>query len=104
MSNFTIKLKKEIHKKSGTVCPLCKSKGYRDPKGWIRQKEQAIHAGERTNPKFEVDHILPKSKGGKALLINARLICRRCNRAKCNRDYTHLKSRQGGKWIKIKVE
>ena len=31
---------------------------------------------------FEVDHIIPEAKGGKMVLNNLRLACRRCNRAK----------------------
>jgi 5-methylcytosine-specific restriction endonuclease McrA len=31
---------------------------------------------------MEIDHIIPKSKGGKAKLDNLQLLCRKCNRKK----------------------
>lgn len=35
---------------------------------------------------FEVDHIIPESKGGKMVLKNLRLVCRHCNRARRDRS------------------
>ena len=31
---------------------------------------------------FEIDHIVPESKGGEAILENLQLLCRHCNRSK----------------------
>jgi hypothetical protein len=35
---------------------------------------------------FEIDHIVPESRGGKMVLSNFRLVCRYCNRAKNDRS------------------
>ena len=38
----------------------------------------------RTLEELEVDHIIPKSKGGTSRLCNYQLLCKCCNRKKCN--------------------
>lgn len=36
---------------------------------------------------MEVDHIIPKSKGGNNIIENAQKTCQHCNRSKGNSDY-----------------
>ena len=61
--------------KNKKICPICKKKGKFVPKrgfvidGFIP---------------FEIDHIIPVSKGGKDNKKNIKVICRRCNRKKGN--------------------
>ena len=42
---------------------------------------------------FEVDHILPKAKGGGDYFENYQLLCSSCNRIKGNRPMTYLKTK-----------
>ena len=39
---------------------------------------------------FEVDHVIPRSKGGTDHLGNLQLLCSHCNRTKGNRDQAYL--------------
>lgn len=41
---------------------------------------------------LDVDHIKPKSKGGKTVYENLQVLCSKCNRSKRNKDDTNLKS------------
>ncbi|MCY3959311.1 MAG: HNH endonuclease signature motif containing protein [Chloroflexi bacterium] len=41
---------------------------------------------------YEVDHIVPKSKGGTDSLDNLQLLCGHCNKVKGNRSQAHLAS------------
>ena len=42
---------------------------------------------------FEVDHVIPSSKGGTDHLDNLQLLCSSCNRIKGNRDQAYLMAR-----------
>ena len=61
--SFTDKDKKEILKRANGRCELCGFKG-----------------------KLEVDHFMPKEKGGESCLANGNALCSRCNDRKCNKD------------------
>ncbi len=43
-------------------------------------------AGEFTKDEIEIDHIIPKRKGGTDDLWNLQCMCRRCNRSKGSRQ------------------
>jgi hypothetical protein len=60
---FSEKDKKEIRKRAGGRCEMC---GY---KGTI-----------------EIDHFIPKEKGGESTLENGNALCGRCNDRKCNKE------------------
>jgi len=61
--SFSEKDKKEITKKCGGKCELCGYKG-----------------------KVEIDHFIPKEKGGLSDLSNANALCGRCNDRKCSKE------------------
>jgi ATP adenylyltransferase len=48
-----------------------------------------ISAKERP---IDVDHIIPRSRGGKIELANLQVLCSKCNRSKRNQDDTDFKS------------
>lgn len=60
---FTEKEKEIIRKRSGGKCELCGHKG-----------------------KVEIDHFVPKEKGGLSDLSNANALCSRCNDRKCAKE------------------
>jgi hypothetical protein len=60
--HFSEKIKKEVIKRSGGKCELCGHKG-----------------------KVEIDHVIPREKGGESVLENANALCGRCNDRKCNK-------------------
>ncbi len=62
---FSDKIKKEVLKQAKGKCELCGFKG-----------------------KLEVDHFVPKEKGGESTIENANALCGRCNDRKCNKEPT----------------
>lgn len=50
------------------------------------QREWPVHA-------LEIDHIIPKSKGGRDQAKNIQLLCSHCNKTKGNRDMKYLRRR-----------
>lgn len=60
---FTEKDKKEILKRANGMCELCGYKG-----------------------KLEIDHFMPREKGGESTMANGNALCSRCNDRKCNKD------------------
>jgi diadenosine tetraphosphate (Ap4A) HIT family hydrolase len=61
-----------VLKAAGGYCELC----------GISAKERPI----------DVDHIVPRSRGGKTDLANLQALCSKCNRSKRNQDETHFRS------------
>ena len=61
--SFSDTVRKEILKRANGKCELCGFKG-----------------------KIEIDHFIPKEKGGESTLSNANALCCRCNDRKCNKD------------------
>lgn len=104
---FTRTVRLLVHRNSNLICPLCGVKGWRNEKGWVFHPEFELADYDGVLKrwiKFEVDHIVPKSKGGKSVYSNARLLCRRCNRARNNRDETHIMINDKDGWKKVRVE
>ena len=71
--------------------------GYNDKKAYLLERENYaciycdIHASKA---KMEIDHVVPKSKGGTDSLNNLVLSCNACNQAKGNQDVqTYLKGK-----------
>ena len=65
-------LRYRVLKESGGRCSLCGC-----------TKEERI---------LDVDHILPRSKGGKNVYENLQVLCSKCNRSKGNKDKTDFRS------------
>lgn len=61
--SFSKEIKNQIKKRSKGCCELCGYKG-----------------------KIEIDHFIPKKKGGKSMLDNACALCNRCNTRKCAKE------------------
>jgi len=64
-------LRYEVLKESGGRCSLCR-----------------VTEGDA---RLEVDHIVPRSKGGSNAKENLQVLCDRCNRGKSNRDDTDFR-------------
>lgn len=60
--SFNAQIKKAVAKRSNGRCELCGHKG-----------------------RTEIDHFVPKEKGGLSTIENANALCRRCNDRKCNK-------------------
>ena len=78
--HFSEKIKKEVMRRSGGKCELCGHKG-----------------------KVEIDHIMPREKGGESVLENANALCGRCNDRKCNKlpdSFAREELQRILKWVK----
>ena len=71
--------------------------GYADKKAYLLEREQGccIYCGmDASKAKMEIEHVVPKSKGGTDSLNNLVLSCSICNQAKGNQDVqTYLKGK-----------
>lgn len=71
--------------------------GYADKKAYLLEREQwcCIYCGTHASKaKMEIEHVIPKSKGGTDSLDNLVLSCNACNQAKGNQDVqTYLKGK-----------
>ena len=69
--------------------------GYADKKAYLLEREQGccIYCGIHTSKaKMEIEHVIPRSRGGTDSLNNLVLSCRACNEAKGSQDVqTYLK-------------
>jgi len=64
---------------------------------WKRDNYRCQYCGKRPKPdEVTIDHILPKSKGGKTTFANTVLACLKCNVKKDNRtpEQAHMKLRR----------
>ena len=60
---------------------------------WVTLRDMAFerdgyrcsYCGDEAGP-FEIDHIIPRIKGGENTLENVTVACRRCNRSKKDRE------------------
>lgn len=64
---------------------------------WVTLRDMAFerdgyrctYCGDEAGP-FEIDHIIPRVKGGENILENVTVACRRCNRSKKDRERPNL--------------
>ena len=64
---------------------------------WIALRDMAFerdgyrctYCGDEAGP-FEIDHVIPRIKGGENTLDNVTVACRRCNRSKKDREAPKL--------------
>lgn len=70
---------KQVSERDKGICQICGKAGIEDGhfKHFIIEKEKDIAGREIA---FEIDHIIPEYLGGKTILENLRLVCRKCNR------------------------
>ncbi len=54
-----------------------------------RDGYQCTYCGDQAGP-FEIDHIIPRVRGGENVLENVAVSCRRCNRSKKDREAPRL--------------
>lgn len=52
----------------------------------------ALCGATKKESPLDVDHIIPRSKGGKTVYENLQLLCARCNRSKRDKDQTDFRS------------
>lgn len=94
---LTTKERQKIYEKFNGICEMCQCNCYRDKKH-MEQYLHTIAAEDAQGNKVElteeeklqyakglianVDHIIPRSKGGDNSPDNLRLLCSRCNKAK----------------------
>lgn len=78
------KLKSQVVLRDEGICQICGKQGEIVDLGWeIRAYENRY---TRNSLPFEIDHIMPESKGGQATLDNLQLLCRHCNRSKGTKE------------------
>jgi 5-methylcytosine-specific restriction endonuclease McrA len=56
---------------------------------FARDGYRCTYCGDEAGP-FEIDHIVPRIKGGENILENVTVACRRCNRSKKDREAPKL--------------
>ncbi len=78
--NIPSKIKSQVVLRDKGICQICGTKGEIVDLGWeIKAYQDRGHIYQCC---FEIDHIIPESKGGKTELENLQLLCRHCNRSK----------------------
>lgn len=75
------KLRLAVIERDKAVCQKCGKLGMVRPRDKGRAYEIPSTPG-RKPVCFEIDHVIPKSTGGKTETGNLQLLCRRCNRSK----------------------
>lgn len=82
---------------TGTQYQQGRMYGYADKKAYLLERENrcCIYCGiHASKAKMEIEHVIPKSKGGTDSLNNLVLSCNACNQAKGNQDVqTYLKGK-----------
>ena len=74
------RLKSQVVLRDKGICQICGEQGSIVDLGWEIKAYQYI--GHPYQICFEIDHIIPESKGGQTILDNLQLLCRHCNRSK----------------------
>ena len=78
------KLKSQVVLRDKGICQICGKRGEIVDLGWeVKAYEGKGHSYQHC---FEIDHIIPESKGGQAILDNLQLLCRHCNRSKGTKE------------------
>ena len=78
------KIKSQVVLRDKGICQICGKIGKIVDLGWEIKAYQDI--GHFYQHCFEIDHIIPESKGGQTTLDNLQLLCRHCNRNKGTRE------------------
>jgi hypothetical protein len=82
-------IKKTLRERDGDFCSICRGR--------------MSFTGKKTRPiSATIDHIIPKSKGGKDGLPNLRLVHSFCNSIKANNDYHPMETKDMYPWHKTK--
>jgi 5-methylcytosine-specific restriction endonuclease McrA len=89
-----IHLRIAVLSRDNYICQYCGKKG--KPSNHYKPKAIEIDEFGRIIS-FEIDHIIPEFKGGKTVLNNLILACRKCNRSKGDRDATRQNVEQKDK-------
>ena len=76
-SLIKIHLRRAVLARDKGVCQYCGKQG---ESGHYPDKVFEIIKGKEVA--FEIDHIVPEAKGGKTIIDNLQLACRKCNRSK----------------------
>jgi 5-methylcytosine-specific restriction endonuclease McrA len=65
-------LRRRVWERDGGRCVLCK----------VACRPRKMDRYDRSADLGEIDHIIPKSRGGRNTMANLRLLCKTCNRQK----------------------
>jgi len=68
--------------RDNNICQICGKKGIKNPPGREDWKGICFELFLGKYIAFEIDHIVPEFHGGKTIIDNLMLVCRKCNRMK----------------------
>ena len=89
---YELSIRTDIPQRTDVDAP----KNYRQNKHVLYGQQEGRCGGCRTSFEFrhfEVDHVIPQSRGGTDHIENLQLLCGHCNRVKGDRDQAYLMAR-----------
>jgi hypothetical protein len=81
-----VKYEQEVYERDGFKCVYCGYDGKASPEAWHRGR-------------FNIDHWIPRSKGGTDEMENLRTACGACNSGKGDNEFPSLEAAQ--LWLRI---